>query len=169
MAQSPRATRPAQIILIRHAEKPADAANPHLSRAGVERAKQLVAFIKTDPTITRFGLPVAVFATRTTKDGNGQRTQETVAPLAAALGVPVLDPYHGKDFAALARQVMATPAYSGKTVVVCWNHEEIVELASALGIAPAPPKWKSNVFDAVYVISYRDGSAALTTLRYGRR
>jgi len=33
-AQSLDVRRPAQIILIRHAEKPADIANPHLSPAG---------------------------------------------------------------------------------------------------------------------------------------
>jgi hypothetical protein len=58
--------RPAQIILIRHAEKPADPEDPHLSEAGVKRAERLVSFITNDPAMTRFGLPVAVFATRTT-------------------------------------------------------------------------------------------------------
>jgi hypothetical protein len=67
------ASWPAQIILIRHADKPADPEDPHLSRAGVQRAERLVSFITTDPAMTRFGLPVAVFATRTTKDDNGQR------------------------------------------------------------------------------------------------
>ena len=75
-------SRPAQIILIRHAEKPADEANPHLAPAGVERATKLVAFLTTDPAMTKFGLPVAVFATATTKKGDGVRTQETITPLA---------------------------------------------------------------------------------------
>jgi broad specificity phosphatase PhoE len=85
--------RPAQIILIRHADKPADPEDPHLSRAGVKRAERLVPFIMTDPAMTRFGLPVAVFATQTTKHGDGQRTQETVAPLARALKLPVQTPF----------------------------------------------------------------------------
>jgi hypothetical protein len=168
-AQSPSASRPAQIILIRHAEKPTDPANPHLSPAGVERAKQLVPFIKTDSAMARFGLPVAVFATETTKDDNGQRTQETVAPLASALKLRVQTPYHGKDYAALAKLILSNPAYAGKTVVICWNHEDIPQLAAALGVAPAPPKWKASVFDAVYVISYRRGSTALAISRYGGR
>ena len=167
-AQSARVSRPGQIILIRHAEKPVDPADPHLSRAGVERARQLVSFIKTDPAMRRFGSPVAVFATQTTKDDNGQRTQETVAPLAAALGLAVQTPYHGKEFAALATRILSTPAYAGKTVVICWNHEEIPQLAAALGVPP-PPKWKGSVFDMVYVITYRHGSAALSTSRYGNR
>src|SRR5947207_11021462 len=79
-AQSSPVSRPAQIILIRHAEKPADPADPHLSPTGIERAKRLVSFIRTDPRMRRFGLPVAVFATESTRDQNGQRTQETVAP-----------------------------------------------------------------------------------------
>jgi hypothetical protein len=161
--------RPAQIILIRHADKPVDPEDPHLSRAGVKRAERLVSFITTDPAITRFGLPVAVFATRTTKDGNGQRTQETVAPLARALKLPVQTPFPGKDYAALASLILADPAYAGKTVLICWNHEAIPQLAAALGVTPEPPKWKGRVFDRVYVISYHDGKAALATSRYGSR
>jgi hypothetical protein len=136
-AQSP-VTRPAQIIVIRHAEKPPDEEDPHLSRAGVKRAEQLVSFITTDPAMIRFGPPVAVFATQTTMRGPGQRTQETVAP------------------------------YAGKTVLICWNHEEIPSLVAALGV-PEPPKWKASVFDLVYVISYRGGTAAMATSRYGSR
>ena len=153
--------RPAQIILIRHAEKPADPNDPHLSRAGVQRAERLVSFIRTNPALTRFGLPVAVFATRTTKHDNGQRTQETVAPVAKALKLPVQTPYLGADYSALAKLVLATPAYAGKTVLICWNHEEIPQLAAALGVSPRPPKWKGSVFDRVYLISYHAGKAVL--------
>lgn len=161
--------RPAQIILIRHAEKPLDGKNPHLSRLGIQHAEQLVSFVTTDPRMTRFGLPVAVFATRTTKDDNGQRTQETVAPLARALKLPVQTPFLGKDYAALAKLILTNPGYAGKTVLICWNHEEIPQLAAALGITPAPPKWKASVFDRVYIISYQGDTAALAISRYGGR
>ena len=113
---------PAQIILIRHADEPADPLDPHLSPAGVERAERLVSFITTDSAMTRFGLPVAVFATRTTKDGNGQRTQETVAPLARVLRLPVQTPFLGRDYPALASLIFADPAYAGTTILICWNH-----------------------------------------------
>jgi len=158
---------PAQIILIRHADEPADPTNPHLSPAGVQRAEDLVSFITHDSAMTRFGLPVAVFATRTTKHGNGQRTQETVAPLAARLGLPVQTPFLSEDFAALAKRILRNPAYAGKTVLICWNHEEIPQLVAALGVRPKPPKWKNRVYDLVYVITYRGGKAALATSRYG--
>jgi hypothetical protein len=160
---------PAYIVLIRHAEKPADPNDPHLSRAGVKRAEQLVSFITTDPAMIRIGLPVAVFATHTTKDYDGQRTQETVAPLARALKLPVQTPYLGKDYAELAKLILANPKYAGKTVLICWNHEQITQLVVALGVTPEPSKWKGSVFDRVYIISYHDGKAALTTSRYDRK
>jgi hypothetical protein len=161
--------RPAHIILLRHADKPADPNDPHLSPVGVKRAEKLVAFITTDPEMTRLGPLVAIFATQTTKNDDGQRTQETVAPLARALKLTVLTPFHGKDFAAMARLILADPAYAGKTVLVCWNHEAIPQLAAGLGVRPEPPKWKGSVFDQVYVISYHAGTATLATTRYGSK
>jgi hypothetical protein len=82
---------------------------------------------------------------------------------------PVQTPCLGKDYATLAKLILANPAYAGKTVLICWNHEEIPQLAAALGVTPEPPKWKGSVFDRVYVISYPGGAAALATSRYDGR
>jgi hypothetical protein len=160
------ALRPAQIILIRHADEPADPDDPHLSAAGARRAERLVPFIMNNPSMSRFGPPVAVFATRTTRHGNGQRTQETVAPLARALKLPVQTPFLAKDYVPLARRILGDPAYAGKTVLVCWNHTEIPLLARALGVKAQTPKWKDRVYDQVYVISYDDHKVALAVSRY---
>ena len=159
-------TVPAYIILIRHAEKPDDPEDPHLSPAGVKRAKKLVGYVTNDPAMRKLGTPVAIFATRTTKHDDGQRTQETVAPLAGALKLPVQTPFLGKEYAELAQRVLANPAYTGKTVLICWNHENIPALAAELGVTPEPPKWKGKVFDVVYIIAYHNGKATLTTARY---
>jgi hypothetical protein len=160
------ATGPSRIILIRHAEKPDDPADPHLTEAGRARAKRLVTYITTDPAMIRLGAPVAVYATQTTKHDDGQRTQETVAPLARALKLTVQTPYLGKEYAAIAREILANPSYRGKTILICWNHETITELASALGVVPQPPKWKGSVFDRVYVISYTGGKASIAAYQY---
>jgi hypothetical protein len=162
-------SRPGQIILIRHGEKPADQSDAHLSPAGVRRAEQLVAFITTDSTMMRFGLPVALFATQTTKNNRGYRTQETLEPLATTLQLPVQTPLRGKDYAAVAQLILANPAYAGKTVVIAWNHEQITQLTMALGVTPEPPEWSDTVFDRVYVISYHDGKATLAISRYDSR
>jgi hypothetical protein len=107
-----------------------------------------------------------VFATKTTKDDNGQRTQETVAPLAKALKLEVQTPFHGRQYAELAASILGNRSFAGKTVVICWNHEMIPELAAALGVTPKPAKWKGSVYDQLYVISYQKGNAVLTTSRY---
>jgi hypothetical protein len=167
VAAQMRPTGPATIVMIRHAEEPDDPNNPHLSKDGLARADRLVEFMTHDPAMIRLGTPAAIFATETTNDGNGQRTQETVAPLAKVLRLQVQTPYHGKDYDKLARRVMSDPTLAGKTVVICWNHEYLPELAAALGVTPEPSKWKGKVYDQVYVISYRDRRALLTTTRYG--
>ena len=160
----PQATHPAQIILFRHAEKPADKANPHLSPVGERRAGMLVRFLSTDPVVNKYGKPVAIFATRTTKDGDGQRTQETVAPAAAALKLAVQTPFVGKDYKRLAKLILKSPAYAGKTVVICWNHDVMPELAAELGVSPQPPAWKAKEYDQVYVISFRGKTAVLAVM-----
>jgi len=158
---------PATIVLIRHAEEPHDATNPHLSKDGVARAQRLVEFMTHDPAMIRLGPPAAIFATETTNDGNGQRTQETVAPLANVLHLQVQAPYHAKDYAKLARRVMSDPTLGGKTVIICWNHEWLPQLAAALGVTPMPPKWKDKNYDGVYVITFKDRRALLATTQYG--
>jgi len=158
---------PAHIILLRHAEKPADPDDSHLSPAGVKRAAQLVPFITKDPAMTGLGSPVAVFASQTTKHDNGQRSQETCAPTASALKLQVQTPFRSGGYASLAKLILGNPAYAGKTVLICWTHEEIPRLAAALGVKPRPPKWKDSVYDRVYVISYQNGNASLASYRYG--
>jgi hypothetical protein len=160
----PQATRPAQIILFRHAEKPADKANPHLSPEGVRRARQLVGFLSSNPVVNKYGKPVAIFATQTTKDGDGQRTQETVAPAAAALKLAVQTPFVGKDYRQLAKLILGNPAYAGKTVVICWNHDVMAELAAEFGVSPTPPAWKAKEYDQVYLITFPGKAAVLTVM-----
>ncbi len=160
----PQATRPAQIILFRHAEKPAGNANPHLSPEGVRRARKLVGFLATNPVVNKYGRPAAIFATKTTKDDDGQRTQETVAPAAAALKLVVQTPFLGKDYKQLAKLILGNPAYAGKTVVICWNHEVMPEFAAELGVSPQPPAWKAKEYDQVYAISFRGRAAMLTVM-----
>jgi len=157
-------SEPAQIILIRHAEKPEDTNAVHLSKEGEKRAKELVSFLTTDPALTKFGLPVALYATHPTKHGHGVRTVETLTPLAKELHLPIQEPYLSEDYQGLARSVLSNPRYAGKCVVICWNHTEIPQLAAALGVRPEPPEWKESVFDRVFLITYEDGKAILKNL-----
>ncbi len=161
--QSLRA-EPARIILLRHAEKPADESDVHLSARGQERARALVAFFTNTPVLTTNGLPVALFATHPTPHGHSQRTFDTLEPLSKQLHLPVRTPYATKDYVALAKQIRSNRDYDGKTVVVCWVHDYLPELAEAFGVKPKPAHWKTGVFDRVWVITRRDKKAVLASL-----
>jgi hypothetical protein len=156
--------RPAQVILLRHAEKPTNEADIHLSEQGRERAQALVAFFTTNPAVTNRGRPAVLFAPLVTHRGHSRRPSETLEPLAKQLKLPIRTPFLAADYARLAQQVLTSPECDGKTVVICWVHENLPELAGALGVKPTPPRWKDHVFDRVWVIRGRGDRTKLKDL-----
>jgi len=156
--------QPAQVILLRHAEKPADEWDVNLSTRGEARARALVSFFTNTPALLTNGLPVALFATRPTPHGHSRRTYETLEPLSKELNLPVESPYAAKDFYAQAQEILNNHDYAGKTVVVCWVHDYLPEMAEAFGVKPKPPAWKSKEFDRVWLITFRDKKASLRNL-----
>jgi hypothetical protein len=156
--------RPVEIILIRHAEKPPEEADPHLSARGRERAQAFASFLTTSPRFAVHGLPVALFAARPTAHGHGQRTYETLQPLAAELKLPIETPFAATDYAALAKMILREPRLDGKKVVVCWNHEYLPDMARAFGVKTRPPHWKGDVYDRVWIISFHGKKTLLADL-----
>ncbi|MDB6038460.1 MAG: hypothetical protein JWM99_2301 [Verrucomicrobiales bacterium] len=155
---------PAEVIVIRHGEKPADKGSKHLSPAGEKRAKSFVPFLKENSILMQHGAPVALFATKKTKNGRGQRPGETLQPLSKSLKLPIQKPFESEDAGSLAKLILSNPSYNGKTVLVCWTHEFIPPLVEALGVHPAPPKLHDYVYDRVYMITYENGKAELKQL-----
>jgi hypothetical protein len=53
--------------------------------------------------------------------------------------------------------------YSGKSVIVCWSHKTILQLAESFGVDKddLPAKWKGKRFDVTWVIKI-DGSGKTT-------
>src|SRR5947207_1437256 len=86
----PLLARPAEIILLRHAEKPPDESNVHLSATGKERAHALVQLFTNTPALTTNGLSVALFAARPLSRGHSKRPVETLEPLAKYLKLHIL-------------------------------------------------------------------------------
>ena len=156
--------RPAEIILLRHAEKPPNESNVHLSATGKERAHALVQFLTNTPTLTANGLPVALFAARPLSRSHSKRPVETLEPLAKHLKLHILTPHTATECSALAKKVLDDPACDGRTVVICWVHDYLPQLAEALGVKPKPAPWKSNVFDRVWVITYSGQEGVLNDL-----
>jgi hypothetical protein len=152
--------QPAQILLIRHGEKPPEKAAVHLSLKGRERAMALVPFLTETPDLLRSGLPVALFATRIAPDDPSHRTHETIQPLAQSLKLPIQAPQVNREYSQLAQEILTRPEYQGKTVLICWDHTYIPQLAGALGVKPQPPRWHGAVFDRVFIISPTGAGAA---------
>ena len=157
-------SRPAQIILLRHAEKPPGHSDANLSERGRQRALALAPFLTTNQVFLTNGQPVALFAPHFTPRGHGRRAEETLEPLAQRLGLAIQMPVGSKDHAVLAKRVLTDPAFDGKTVVICWVHDWLAALAKELGVKPKPAPWKSGVYDRVWLITYHADHASLTSL-----
>jgi phosphohistidine phosphatase SixA len=146
-------THPAHLLLLRHAEKPPEEAmSEHLNEAGKKRAEALAKlFEKSDDRAEPFPKPDFLFASKNTKKSH--RPAETIAPLAEKLKLKVNAEFEHTDPAKIATAILGSDKYAGKTVLICWHHGSIGELAKALG-AQDPPKWEDAVFDRVWDLSY---------------
>lgn len=150
---------PAQVILIRHAEKPAEGAE--LSPQGFRRADALVKFFQTNPAVKRYGLPVAIYAAAPKNEDSSVRSIQTVTPLSQAIGVRVDDRFTRGQTNKIVRDLMENPAYDGRMVLICWQHERIVEIAQNLAEyngSPAsvynaiPTEWPAAAFDRAWIV-----------------
>ena len=154
--------QPAQVILLRHGEEPADKANVHLSLRGEARAQALASLLGMNSPYTTNAPVAAVYASRVTKNGRGFRSGETMAPLGKALGLPVSTPCEGDEYRHLVRAILHNKDYVGKTVIVCWTHEYLPDLAQALGVTPKPPPWRDKVYDRLWIVRLKqEGPAEL--------
>jgi len=157
--------QPARIILIRHAEKPEDPEEAHLSPAGQERAQRLVKWLSAGKVLGTNGPPVLLYAPAPTRRGHGVRCLETLQPTASELHQTVFTPYPAADYASLAKEVLNNRIARGKNVVICWIHDYLPAFATSLGVKKMPGKWKSSDFESAYVITFPKGKAKLEMTR----
>ena len=154
---------PAEVVLLRHAEKPSDDRNPNLSARGFQRAMALPTLLTNTPALTRGGIPTAIFAPRPTAHGHSRRASETITPTARALHLPVLTPFSANEYAALAKEILSNPAFDGKTILICWVHDYLPQLAREFGVRH-PPGWSGDTFDRVWAITFTGRRATLQNL-----
>jgi len=155
---------PSQVLILRHAEKPADPHNPDLSPIGVARAAMLAKAIPDYFPQIDF-----LFAAAPSKQSN--RPVETLTPLAQALAMPLDTDIADSGYEVLAADLLSDARYAGKRIVICWHHGNIPELALGLKVPEAAIKnapgmvgmhWDANVFDAFWLIKLAGGMASLT-------
>ena len=150
---------PAQIILIRHAEKPEVGAE--LNAQGQKRAQALVKFFKTNPAVTAHGTPAAIYAAAPKNEDSSVRSIQTVTPLANALRVQINTDFTRGQANKLTRDIMENPAYDGRLVLICWQHTKLVEVALTLAEYnnsstavhnSIPLVWPDEAFDRVWIL-----------------
>jgi phosphohistidine phosphatase SixA len=140
---------PGRILLMRHAEKTGKTDDIYLSAEGVKRAERLVKYIPQT-----FGRPDFIYAAARSK--RSIRSIETVKPLAAALGLEVQYHIEDKDFKTLVTEIFSKPEYRGKTIVICWHHGKLPEIAALLGGQESnyPESWPQDVFNLILDFRY---------------
>jgi phosphohistidine phosphatase SixA len=149
---------PKQILLMRHAEKPDDPRDPHLSDAGVARAEKLVDYVPNE-----LGVPDFLCASAPSK--HSVRPIETVTPLSNKIGASIDSTIADQDFSVLAQEVLTDSKYDGKLVLICWHHGNLPEFAFALGASGAgvPNPWDPDVFNLISKLDYSGGSTPIVT------
>lgn len=155
---------PAQVLIIRHGEKPATGND--LSPQGYQRAQAYVNYFQTNPAVLDYGTPVAIYAMKpadpndpdysdnSDTEDSSNRPIETVTPLAQALGLELHDQYTRKQIPALVNDIMSNPDYDGRMVLICWEHKVINDIAAQFGVNPEPDKWSDDVYDQVWEINF---------------
>lgn len=150
LAAPPKVTT---IFIVRHAEKAGPEGDVPLSDAGRARAVELSRVLGSADV-------KAIYETQF------QRTQQTAAPLAAALHVT---PTRIETGPAYAKNVVRdiTTKHAGETVLVVSHSNTIGDILHELGIA-SPPPIADTQFDDLFVVTRVTGAAPrLTALRYG--
>lgn len=146
-------SRPSQVMIIRHAEKPRQ--GTHLNLKGQERAASLAPFFIGNEKLNHKGAPVAIYARAATSENPSLRPIETVAPLAKSLGISILSGYGGRDLVPMTREILSNPDYDNKLVLICWDHHGIPAIARLLGGNQAPEKWYKSVFDRIWILTFK--------------
>lgn len=153
---------PQEIIIIRHGDKlDQKDPGPTLSPEGITRSIAFALYF-----MERFQKTDFIIATNPidlTGKNSSIRELQTVAPLANIManrfpdqGFPILHTYASKQYDNLAKDLLKNAKFSGKKVVICWDHTVIPQLAKALGVTQTLNPWPPEDFDTVYLLQYDD-------------
>ena len=140
------------VLLIRHAEKPADGAG--LAPLGVKRAQGYVRYFTK---LRVAGSPMRIHALVAAADSAASsRSRLTLTPLGHALGLPIRQPFANRQVRQVARWLAAAP--QAQTFVVAWHHGTMPKLLANLGADPDAllPRgdWPDEVYDWVIVMRF---------------
>jgi len=157
---------PAQVIIIRHAEKFEDRQKIHLNPHGLTRAKALAQFFQSDPRVLQYGVVAAIIAQRPSQKKRAVRCEETVEPLAQALGHKVLNRFAYGEVTELTEWLRASREWDAKSVLICAQHADIVPIAKALGVPQVRQLfWPHETYDRVWLVDFSPADGQVTSFR----
>ncbi len=145
--------QPSEIILIRHGEKPDDD-HPDLSLRGRERAAALAPYFLGAPELLDYKTPVAIFAQAQKKATSSIRAMQTVQPLADALKITVDQTHNRDEFRPMVAAILADGKLQGHSVLICWEHKVLVDIARQFGV-DNPPQWHGSDYDHTWIIALK--------------
>ncbi len=144
----------ATLLVVRHAEKPADAGDGGLSPAGEARAKAYATYfqhLEIDGSAVHIGTLVASADSR-----ESARPRLTLEPLSKATGLPIETPFANKQVKDAARWIAA--GHARGTTLIAWHHGKLAKLLQKLGADPTTllpdGEWPEDVYDWVIVLRY---------------
>lgn len=185
LLQTPSGNEPAMhyafgsVYVIRHGEKIPDSergADHHLSGRGLARA-QHVKRLWGGGASSRFPTPRAIFA-NLAGDQYGVKfnSVETVAPLAASLGLQIDANYSWMNNSAGAAAILHSLLQTGGPVLVAWESWNIPNLIRSLGCNSSwLSTWEGNHwsilhphddFDPVFILNLHQGECASLRLEH---
>jgi hypothetical protein len=144
---------PAEVLLMRHAEKPA--VGNELSPQGWARARALPKLFSGRPEFLKFGLPVALYAMAPSHENGSVRAIQTLQFLARALNLQTETQFTKDEVSQLINQIRSDSRLNGRTIVICWEHKMIPVIAHGFGIT-VPDNWPSEQFDRVWSLDFSD-------------
>ena len=102
---------PAQVIIIRHAEKPPQ--GNELSLKGKERAAALVPYFTETENLITNGTPAAIYAMKAPKADSSLRPIQTVTPLADQLKIKIKDNFERDNYKKMVEEIKADSTLNG--------------------------------------------------------
>jgi hypothetical protein len=142
---------PAEVLIIRHAEK--TSGTEHLSPKGEQRAQALIELFASSRAGGKFATPNVIFAASPHHDDGSIRSIQTVTPLAHTLHLTIHQELDTHEVKELVSTILNSPEYDGKVVLICWEHKRIPEIATELGVTENVD-WDRLVFDRVWKLDF---------------
>jgi broad specificity phosphatase PhoE len=149
---------PTTVIFVRHADTDAAMAgaddDPPLNARGRQRAELLADYLQNLDVVAG---PNAIYAS------NKRRTQETAAPLAQRLNIPVqiADHLDTEDFMDRVRR-----EHGGDIVVIVSHSNTIAPLIDELHGSKNVPAFAPDEYDEIYIVTIPRPLGKVKTLRY---